>query len=387
MKKYLQNQSGAALILVLFMVLFLAITGAMLLNTTTYSQKSIIKNAEIQSEFYRAEGAIDLMLYEMNNFVETPSTQILRYVGGPKNGEPYIRDGVELPIIRSGPYYYLELGEPTIREYTIGDKIVEVTIIDIEHELIPSENQKMYNYTLVANLKPLEASTITREVTMTTIVDNNSEYVSIIQPGEDGYIVPGSGFPGNPFERLIFISDSKTNRTAWGDLTSPANSGVTFQSFLDYYNLEQLRIDTAPDYSDASRVAQVGNSIRYFDDITVSGKDVDVEIPLGHLTYANSVSLSGCGSDGSVTINGVLIAKEVTFSGNCNYYLAGGIIANSFSQEGNPTPHLSGDGFTDDGSSGGYSVPATDPVYGTVSDNYNHWSSTVSEFVNYETKR
>ena len=51
MKKYLESQSGAALILVLFVVLFLSITGALLLNATTYSQKSIINNADIEKEF------------------------------------------------------------------------------------------------------------------------------------------------------------------------------------------------------------------------------------------------------------------------------------------------------------------------------------------------
>ena len=43
MKKQLQSQSGAALLLVLFVVFFLSITGTVLLNATTYSTKSIVK--------------------------------------------------------------------------------------------------------------------------------------------------------------------------------------------------------------------------------------------------------------------------------------------------------------------------------------------------------
>ena len=51
MKKNPNSQSGAALILVLFVVLFLSVTGALLLNVTTYSQKSIVNNAVKRGSF------------------------------------------------------------------------------------------------------------------------------------------------------------------------------------------------------------------------------------------------------------------------------------------------------------------------------------------------
>ena len=66
-KKYIKSQTGAALILVLFVVLFLLITGALLLNVTTYSQKSIINNTVEEKEFYLAEGALDLALDKIKN--------------------------------------------------------------------------------------------------------------------------------------------------------------------------------------------------------------------------------------------------------------------------------------------------------------------------------
>ncbi|MEB1807664.1 MAG: hypothetical protein LPK26_10335 [Bacillaceae bacterium] len=62
---YSQPQQGAALILVLFAIVFLGIVGAALLNMTTYSQQSIKTNSHNQSEFYRAEGALDLMISEI----------------------------------------------------------------------------------------------------------------------------------------------------------------------------------------------------------------------------------------------------------------------------------------------------------------------------------
>ena len=51
MKRYFESQSGAALILVLFVVLFLSIMGALLLNVTTYSQKSIVNNVAKSRSF------------------------------------------------------------------------------------------------------------------------------------------------------------------------------------------------------------------------------------------------------------------------------------------------------------------------------------------------
>ena len=49
-------------------MLFLSITGSVLLNTTTYSLKSNEKNERIQDEFYSAEGAIDLVLDDMESY-------------------------------------------------------------------------------------------------------------------------------------------------------------------------------------------------------------------------------------------------------------------------------------------------------------------------------
>ena len=70
MKRYLISQTGAALLLVLFVVVFLSIVGAGMLASTTYSLKSIKNNEEVQKEFYAAEGTLDLVLEDISR---TPS--------------------------------------------------------------------------------------------------------------------------------------------------------------------------------------------------------------------------------------------------------------------------------------------------------------------------
>ncbi|MCL7748097.1 pilus assembly PilX N-terminal domain-containing protein [Halalkalibacter alkaliphilus] len=62
MKTYIQNEQGAALILILFLIVFLSIVGLSMLTQTTYSQKTIAQHASVEREFYLLEGAIDLFL-------------------------------------------------------------------------------------------------------------------------------------------------------------------------------------------------------------------------------------------------------------------------------------------------------------------------------------
>ena len=66
-RNYFNSQSGAALILILFVVIFLSIVGTVLLNSTTYSQKSIVNNSALEKEFYLAEGALDIVLNDIYN--------------------------------------------------------------------------------------------------------------------------------------------------------------------------------------------------------------------------------------------------------------------------------------------------------------------------------
>lgn len=66
--KSLNNERGATLLLTLFIVLFVSIVGVALLNTTFYGQKINKVALAEQQEFYRLEGAIEMMLFEMDKF-------------------------------------------------------------------------------------------------------------------------------------------------------------------------------------------------------------------------------------------------------------------------------------------------------------------------------
>jgi Putative transposase DNA-binding domain len=127
-RKYVNSQSGAALLLVLFVVLFLSITGSVLLNATTYSLKSNEKNERLQEEFYSAEGAVDLVLDDMESYEGKYVPIELRYDNGnlvtDVRGKPIIKD-----VQQKGRYFYLNnLSMPSTITKSIGGKFITVTI-------------------------------------------------------------------------------------------------------------------------------------------------------------------------------------------------------------------------------------------------------------------
>ena len=77
--KSLNNERGATLLLTLFIVLFVSIVGVALSNTTFYGQKINKVALAEQQEFYRLEGAIEMMLFEMDKFSITITELCDRY--------------------------------------------------------------------------------------------------------------------------------------------------------------------------------------------------------------------------------------------------------------------------------------------------------------------
>lgn len=77
--KSLNNERGATVLLTLFIVLFVSIVGVALLNTTFYGQKINKVALAEQQEFYRLEGAIEMMLFEMDKFSITITEPCDRY--------------------------------------------------------------------------------------------------------------------------------------------------------------------------------------------------------------------------------------------------------------------------------------------------------------------
>ncbi|WP_428909281.1 hypothetical protein [Niallia sp. Krafla_26] len=96
----LRNQSGAALLYILFTVVFISIVGTGLLMSTTYGTKSVVINEKKQQEFYLAEGALEIFLNELATF-NNPDV-ILES----ENSIPYTINGREMLVEISGnnPY-------------------------------------------------------------------------------------------------------------------------------------------------------------------------------------------------------------------------------------------------------------------------------------------
>ena len=119
LSRYFKSQCGAALLLVFFSVLFLSIRCSFLLNTTTYSFKTNVKNEIIQGAFYPLEGVIYLVLGAMKSYDGNYVEIELIYASG-----EFIKDSIGNAIIRKvkevGPYFYL-------KDKFIGQTLLELS--------------------------------------------------------------------------------------------------------------------------------------------------------------------------------------------------------------------------------------------------------------------
>ena len=149
---------------------------------------------------------------------------------------------------------------------------------------------------------------------------------------KDGIIATSSGegtitpeFPGNSTDRIIYTSsaDFGNHFDNWERIARQADEGVTFEKFLDYYNLDISLIPTDGTSNEMGKV-------RYYNTIRESGNATDFKIEEGYITYAKIVEISGCGNSGKVTIDGVLITDSLVITGNCPFTLNGGIITKIF---------------------------------------------------------
>lgn len=105
--KYVNNERGAALLLTLFLVMFISIVGAALLNTTFYGQKNNLVAVAEQQEFYRLEGAIDMLLYEMNHYNKQSTSSFLMAQDEAGNTRKVLdENGQPIPILNKGAYFY-----------------------------------------------------------------------------------------------------------------------------------------------------------------------------------------------------------------------------------------------------------------------------------------
>lgn len=357
--KIVKNENGAALLLTLFLIAFVAIIGASLLNTTLYGKKSNVVALADQQEFYRLEGAIDLLLYEMRSFYREDG--ILMYDDGVNPPFP-VTDANDnpIPVVKAGPYYYIEMGQPLTLTYQIDGELVQVEITNV----VSNNGSGTKQYSFSIRSKYDDAQKFEREISLSATVPDQDRFIEIDPPPTpSGPSEPGiPSFPGIVGQRIIShnpptLGGNSTSSATYQPHVSRTQTGVSFQSFINFYGLD---ISQATGSWDATTPQSV-TPIRLFNTIHTSGANTNAAIPYGFLTYANSVVLDGCGGDGSINIGGVLMAKSFIVKGNCTVRLSGGIIAETFLKEGNNTLVVFGDGFTDDGGAGGYEPPPPPP--------------------------
>lgn len=304
MKKQLQSQSGAALLLVLFVVLFLSITGTVLLNATTYSTRSIVENKIEEKEFYILEGALDLVLYNLKKTED--------YYGGTEslvyNGNPvYAPDGeTPLKINKIGTYFFVQDYPDNIKPgYQDILNNVNIDRHEIKFNLVKVSNDK---YKLSATL--VENSTISREL----YLKFNTEKPHNGLINRDDYIQSTLELEDN--NGIHHLRKKRLEGKYIGSIDFEAKKkeyGLTIPQKLD----------------DLTSGTKIDSSPAYYNNITASNKGTII-IPKGKVVYANSLSWTG--QNRNLVVKGTLIINNfhIQSSGSLTIFDTGTIIANSF---------------------------------------------------------
>lgn len=303
------NQRGAALIVILVLVVILSIVGSTMLATTTYGLKNVTKNEKEQKEFYRAEGAIEIALAEINKNANVAGTW-------PNN------------LIKSTTQ------TTYTGQYTIGSEVVQVDVskgtktTNAMGEVIP--------FTMVAKYK--NGSKIKRQLTLN--VNKTATQMFTKEP-------------------YTFVDDSDLKDK--GQI-SVAMSRINLQTYLDIlrdYSVDWSQFASKPSvYSDFT----FPTGVSYYQNLSLSGKE-NVTIPDNAVVFVKNVELSG---NGNITIKGTLIAETLHNKGNSVMDIKTGIITRyikgtsaSFSVGGTATgidcadlkttvcPRLAADGATE----------------------------------------
>ncbi|GLB58379.1 pilus assembly PilX N-terminal domain-containing protein [Cytobacillus sp. NCCP-133] len=291
MKLCLKSQNGSALILVLFLIVFLTIAGTALLNTTTYSMKTIENNQIDQEEFYRSEGALEIVLNEMSEYTDAKGN--------------------------TGPYFYLLNGESTESPYNIGSQNIDVGIqVDPMTPIIDPHSFKpgdAYNVNVELLAKKSSNSRIERKLKFTTTLS-----------------IPAIGTVDISDKAVNYVTDAikKQNNYKVPMDTRFQLSHNMYENILTYVNenwgaVPQINVDTKQYYQFLKGFSRVNR-------IDLSGKNAQVYIPGDSIVLADSISITGNGnSTYSVKVDGVLIVQDFYINGNAKVVINSGIIADT----------------------------------------------------------
>lgn len=274
------NQSGAALMIVLFLVVLISIVGTAMLSTTTYGLKNVVKTTKEQEEFYRAEGALEIVLSEMNNYKNTTTGN-------------------------KGPLGYL-LEKPKTVIYPVGGENIIVTINTVPS--VTSTNiPDNVDITLMANYENYNKSELSRTMKFTVNV-NPEELPSYLKAYN--YQTPDNHFEsrtGTPI--LNNYGSTATYLEIFNNLESVYEKGKNINSIETY----QIPLDN--------------QIILIDDDIKLSGGET-LTIPENCILFTKSLTIAGNGNNMTqLIINGALIAEKIYHKGNSIMTVNSGIIA------------------------------------------------------------
>lgn len=363
MKQYGRNQGGAALLLVLFVILFLSIVGTTLLTATTYSMKTIVKNVEEQEEFYRAEGAIEIYLNELVKEMNNYSNSYLNTEG----------EVVE----EKGPYFYL-LREHSLNpslgyeEYTIGEKTLVVngsiigTLQDPNHPSFNPDKVSPVSVRIEAAYK--NNSSIKRIAELT--IDASAQ--KITKPTPD---VPEiDPFPVEPILGYDFTIPSDVNKQyepIVGRLNEEFEDVIKFYGFENSIGSGTLRIDYP--FSEETKY--------HFENIEIT-KGSKLTIPAGHIVFVDSAHFTGEGNKGETTlqVDGILLFNDLQINGNMDFQINGVIVANILRINTAAIDIGVHAGLEPDGTGGGYTPPSN-------SGNDYSFSSSITNKIDLKTER
>jgi hypothetical protein len=270
-----RNQSGAALMIVLFLVVLVSIVGTTMLSTTTYGLQKVVKTTKEQEEFYRSEGALEIVFHEMANY-------------------------------QDGPYQFLKGNK--LKTYEIGEEVLHVEIETVpEINTIPSTYDDPIKVEFKA--KYAEDSNISRTMTIDlNLVTNNPLPIA-------AYSYVTEEINKDITDDQFKISPKEIKREDYNKILSAYD--VIWEKVQTPFTIDTKNGYTFPN-----------GQILKFSSLSLSGNEM-VTIPPNTIVFVRNLILSGTQHEAQLTVQGALIVETFDHRGNSKLNVESGIIANT----------------------------------------------------------
>ncbi|MEB1807665.1 MAG: hypothetical protein LPK26_10340 [Bacillaceae bacterium] len=315
------DEKGSALIFVLFVIAFLSIVTTTMLNSSLYSQKSIVTNSQLQSEFYKAEGAIDLVLYEME---EDPYSFLELFIDGEENNQTLL--------------------------YTINEKEIEISIHSEEtnYEEFDDRIEQEITATLTAKVQDdghLNREIIVRSNQVTPIIYEDIPGEQDSDDGSVGDNPPEEGHDENDNNNdyqdrvfgegnVIYYVGGSIDKAGKNHLQADKGSlvGISTTEFNNVRNhlTQKLQVKSANIRTNRENLLEQG---RYSSINILGGNRTVVRVPSNQVVYIDELRLTG---NSTFIVDGLLVTNDLFINGNFDLVIRSGVIANKFEIGGNP---------------------------------------------------